>query len=116
LVHYTGIEVCATKGYVCLVRLPSVLTQAMSGLLVAQPTCTPSAAIMTRPRLWRRRLFMRYRYARWRLSPPALDFRKSILAQQLLHPSATNIVSLRGGLSLCACKDAKNCCQLSIYC
>jgi hypothetical protein len=37
----------------------SARTHAISGLFVAQPTCTPSAPTITRAKVWRRRLFMR---------------------------------------------------------
>jgi hypothetical protein len=59
-----------TEGYVCLaclsrsgsstILLPSVLTQAISGLFVAQPTCISSAKTVTKAESCRRRLLMRY--------------------------------------------------------
>jgi hypothetical protein len=70
LVHYTGIKVGVTNGYICLALLkqiwviadllPSVLTQAISDLFVAQPTGMPSATTITQAKVCRRRLFMRY--------------------------------------------------------
>ena len=87
---------CLSRSGSSTIRLPSFLTQAMSGLLVAQPTCMPSAAIMTRAKLWRRRLFMSCRYARWWLSPPTLDFRKC-------YPSAAAFTSLGNEFSAVNC-------------
>ena len=68
-VRCTGIKIGMAKGYVGLALLqqrrvvhdfwPSVLTQAISGLLVTQPKFTLSVAITPTANIWRRRiLFM----------------------------------------------------------
>ena len=51
---------CLSRSASSPILLPSVLTQAISGLFVAQPTGIPSATTTTQTKVCRRRLFMRY--------------------------------------------------------
>jgi hypothetical protein len=51
---------CFSRSGSSTILLPSVLTQAISGLFVAQPTCIPSAKTATKAESCRRRWFMGY--------------------------------------------------------
>jgi hypothetical protein len=58
---------CLSRSASSPILLPSVRTQAISGLFVAEPTGIPSTTTTTQSEVRRRRLFMRYKRSSFRL-------------------------------------------------